>query len=81
MGLNFLLPCLERMNGNSAIEEFEFSAFLAVAFGFAVLAEAFQMHFISDAIVAGLFSAIVIMAVVTTLIAPIGLRFIMSREP
>jgi Kef-type K+ transport system membrane component KefB len=32
-------------------------------------------------IVANLFSAIVIMAVVTTLITPIGLRFIMSRKP
>jgi hypothetical protein len=31
--------------------------------------------------VANLFSAIVIMAIVTTLITPIGLCFIMSREP
>lgn len=35
----------------------------------------------TPAIVANLFSAIVIMAVVTTLIAPIGLRFLMLRKP
>ena len=51
----FILPRLERVIGKSVIEEFEFSALLAVAFGFAVLAEAFHMHFILGAFAAGLF--------------------------
>ena len=51
----FILPHLERVIGKSVIEEFEFSALLAVAFGFAVLAEALHMHFILGAFAAGLF--------------------------
>ena len=51
----FILPRLERVIGKSVIEEFEFSALLAVAFGFAVLAEALHMHFILGAFAAGLF--------------------------
>ena len=50
-----LLPRLERVIGKSVIEEFEFSALLAVAFGFALLAEALHMHFILGAFAAGLF--------------------------
>ena len=51
----FILPRLERVIDKSVIEEFEFSALLAVAFGFAVLAEALHMHFILGAFAAGLF--------------------------
>ena len=51
----FILPRLERVIGKSVIEEFEFSALLVVAFGFAVLAEALNMHFILGAFAAGLF--------------------------
>jgi Kef-type K+ transport system membrane component KefB len=51
----FILPRLERVIGKSVIEEFEFSALLAVAFGFAFLAEALHMHFILGAFAAGLF--------------------------
>jgi Kef-type K+ transport system membrane component KefB len=50
-----ILPRLERVIDSSAIEEFEFSALLAVAFAFAVLAEALHMHFILGAFAAGLF--------------------------
>jgi Kef-type K+ transport system membrane component KefB len=45
----FILPCLERVIDGSVVEEFEFSALLAVAFGFAVLVEALHMHFILGA--------------------------------
>jgi len=51
----FILPRLERVIDSSVVEEFEFSALLAVAFGFAVLAEALHMHFILGAFAAGLF--------------------------
>jgi Kef-type K+ transport system membrane component KefB len=51
----FILPRLERLIDSSVVEEFEFSVLLAVSFGFAVLAEALQMHFILGAFAAGLF--------------------------
>ena len=51
----FILPRLERVIDSSVVEEFEFSALLAVALGFAVLAEALHMHFILGAFAAGLF--------------------------
>ncbi|MGD9299926.1 MAG: cation:proton antiporter [Desulfobacterales bacterium] len=51
----FILPRLERVIDSSVVEEFEFSALLAVAFGFAFLAEALHMHFILGAFAAGLF--------------------------
>ena len=51
----YILPRLERVFHHSVSEEFEFSILLVVAFGFAVLAEALQMHFILGAFVAGLF--------------------------
>jgi Kef-type K+ transport system membrane component KefB len=51
----FILPRLERLIDSSVVEEFEFSALLAVSFGFAVLAEVLQMHFILGAFAAGLF--------------------------
>jgi len=51
----FILPRLERVIDSSVVEEFEFSALLAVSFGFAVLAEAMHMHFILGAFAAGLF--------------------------
>jgi Kef-type K+ transport system membrane component KefB len=51
----FILPYLERVFHHSMSEEFEFSMLLVVAFGFALLAETLQMHFILGAFAAGLF--------------------------
>ena len=51
----YILPRLERVFHHSMSEEFEFSILLVVAFGFALLAETLQMHFILGAFAAGLF--------------------------
>ena len=51
----YILPRLERVFHHSMSEEFEFSILLVVAFGFALLAETLQMHFIMGAFAAGLF--------------------------
>ena len=51
----YILPRLERVFHHSMSEEFEFSILLVVAFGFALLAETLQMHFILGAFATGLF--------------------------
>jgi Kef-type K+ transport system membrane component KefB len=51
----YILPRLEHVFHHSMSEEFEFSILLMVAFGFALLAETLQMHFILGAFAAGLF--------------------------
>ncbi|MCF8068401.1 MAG: cation:proton antiporter [Desulfobacterales bacterium] len=52
---SYLLPRLGRIFHHSMSEEFEFSILLVVAFGFSVLAETLQIHFILGAFAAGLF--------------------------
>lgn len=51
----FILPRLEKLLKIGMTEEFEFSLLLVVALGFAVFAEALQLHFILGAFTAGLF--------------------------
>lgn len=51
----YILPRLKKLLKVSITQEFEFSLMLVVAFGFSVIAEALQMHFILGAFTAGLF--------------------------
>ena len=52
---HYVFPWLSRLLEASRAEEFEFSALLIAALGYAMLAEAFGMHFILGAFMAGLF--------------------------
>tara|TARA_R110002096_G_scaffold46310_21_gene123579 strand:- start:277 stop:1515 length:1239 start_codon:yes stop_codon:yes gene_type:complete len=52
---HYVLPRFGRLLKKARAEDFEFSALLAVALGYAVLAETLGMHFILGAFVAGLF--------------------------
>ncbi|MFT5470098.1 MAG: Kef-type K+ transport system membrane component KefB [Verrucomicrobiales bacterium] len=51
----FLLPRIARLFKGALIEEMEFSFLLVTGLGFSVLAEAFHLHFILGAFLAGLF--------------------------